>query len=94
MILSQQLKHLLHTRDITVAQLSRATGVPAKTVYHWLHGQSPRNLVQVKKIADHFSVTLDYLLFGQAMPANPIEELKNDILAGVFEVVLRRVRDP
>lgn len=94
MILSQQLKLLLNSKDITVAQLSRATSVPAKTVYHWLHGQSPRNLVQVKKIADYFGVTLDYLLFGQMTPDVGIESLKNDILAGVFEVVLRKVKGP
>jgi transcriptional regulator with XRE-family HTH domain len=94
MILNQQLKLLLNNKDITVAQLSRATAVPAKTIYHWLHGQSPRNLVQVKKIADYFGVTLDYLLFGQLAPVAGIDTLKNDILAGVFEVVLRKVKNP
>jgi transcriptional regulator with XRE-family HTH domain len=94
MILNQQLKHLLSTRDITVAQLSRATEVPAKTIYHWLHGQSPRNLVQVKKIADYFGVSLDFLLFGQLPPVTGIDHLKSDILAGIFEVVLRKVKQP
>lgn len=57
-------------------------------------GQWPKSIRQVKKVADYFEVDLDYLCFGiKSKPAkNKIEELQDEINAGIFEVVLRRVR--
>lgn len=95
MILQKQLRQLLKRQDMTVAQLSRATQVNAKTLYQWLYGQSPRNLEQVKKIADHFHVTIDFLVFGTKQPASDeYRSLEKDINAGIYEVILRRVKKP
>lgn len=92
MIYGQQLKKLLKENDIKVAQLARATGVSSKTIYQWLNGQHPRNLVQVKKISDYFQVTVDFLVFGQIHAQTPaIEQLKDEIWAGRFEVFLRPI---
>ena len=51
MKLDTQLKQFIKKADITVAQLARASGVSAKTIYNWLEGQAPRNIQQVKKVA-------------------------------------------
>ena len=64
MTLNKQLKNLLKDKDVTIAQLARATTISAKTLYQWLNGQSPKNLLQVRKVADYFEVTIDYLAFG------------------------------
>jgi transcriptional regulator with XRE-family HTH domain len=93
MQLSKNLKKLLAVRDIKASQLARSTQVPFQTIHNWLAGQSPRNFDQVKSIAEYFEVSLDYLLYGTDVKKNDlIEEFKDEINAGVFEVILRRVK--
>ena len=94
MKLDKQLKALLRENDINVAQLARKAGVSSKTIYNWLEGQMPRDIGAVKKVADHFGVTLDFLCYEIATqkPSSEIERHIDEINAGVFEVVLRRSR--
>jgi len=87
------LKKLLHEHDITAAQLGRACKIPPQTINNWLSGQEPRSLNQIKAVADHFNVSVDYLVYGkEEKKKEPIEELREEINAGIFEVVLRRVK--
>lgn len=91
MTLNKQLKILLQNKDITVAQLARATKISAKTLYQWLNGQSPKNLIQVRKVADYFEVTIDFLAFGiVAKNKTELTDFQNEINVGIFEVVLRK----
>lgn len=92
MKLEQILKDLLHERDMTVAQLSRTTGVALQTLDNWLSGQEPRSLRQVKKVASYFEVPVDYLCFGETSEKKTIEDYKEEINAGIFEVILRRAK--
>jgi transcriptional regulator with XRE-family HTH domain len=95
MKLPTQLKELIHRNDTTVAQVARATKISSKTIYQWINGQKPRDLDQVKKVADHFEVTIDFLAFGiETTKSNPIAELKDEINAGFFEVILRKTNKP
>lgn len=88
------LKELIKKRGITITALSRATKVPLQTLHGWLQGSEPRSLKQVKSVADFFNVDLDYLCFGieGEKNKNNITEFEDEINAGIFEVVLRRVR--
>jgi transcriptional regulator with XRE-family HTH domain len=95
--LNSTLKKLLKDNDLTVAQLSRATKVPVQTIHNWLHGQEPRSFVQIKKLADYFQISVDELVYGLSSkkPNNlfePIKEYSEEINAGIFEVVLRRIK--
>lgn len=58
------LKELIHEKDITAVHLARSTKVPPQTLNNWLSGQMPRNLDQLKAVADYFQVSLDYLIYG------------------------------
>ncbi len=87
------LKKLLSEHDLTAAQLARACKIPAQTLNNWLSGQEPRNLNQIKSVADYFKVSVDYLVYGHLeTKKQPIEEFKEEIFAGNFEVILRRIR--
>lgn len=88
------LKKLIRERGISITHLSRATRVPLQTLHGWLQGSEPKSIRQVKKVADYFDVDLDYLCFGiKPKPVkNKIEELQEEINAGIFEVVLRRIK--
>lgn len=86
------LKKLLHEHDLTAAQLARACKIPPQTINNWLSGQEPRNLVQIKAVADYFRVSVDFLVYGKEEKKDSFEEYKDEINAGTFEVVLRRVK--
>lgn len=77
---------------MSVAQLSRATRLPRQTIDNWLTGQEPRSLKQVKKVAEYFGVPMDFLCFGEKPKDKSIHDFEKEINAGVFEVVLRRVK--
>ena len=94
--LNTNLKMLLRNNNLTATQLARATKVPVQTIHNWIHGQEPRSFKQIKKIADYFELTVDELVYspaGKAFRVGPIKEFIEEINAGVFEVVLRKVRD-
>ena len=91
MILKTILKKLISEKGITITALSRATKVPLQTLHGWLHGSEPKSLKQVKKVADHLGVDLDYLCFGVEPKKSNFSDYHEEINAGIFEVVLRRV---
>lgn len=87
------LKRLIKDKGITITHLSRHTKVPLQTIHGWLQGSEPKNIKQVKAVADYLDVDLDFLCFGiKSKRTNSIEEFQDEINAGVFEVVLRRVK--
>jgi transcriptional regulator with XRE-family HTH domain len=94
MQLSKILKKLMSDKDLKASQLSRATGVPAQTLHNWLSGQKPRDIDQVKMVAEHFQISLDYLLYGinEKIEKLSFEQYQNEINAGVFEVILKKIR--
>ena len=93
MDLAKSLKKLMFEKDIKVTQLSRATKVPATTLHNWLSGQTPKDIKQVKRVADYFSVSLDQLFFPNLVhKTNPLKSvLEDEVFAGEFEVILRRI---
>lgn len=93
MILAGQLKKLLKTHDLTIAKLSRATGLSQKTLRSWAEGSEPKRISEVKILARYFDMTLDQLLFGEVPKVkNKLEQYEEEIQAGIFEVILRRVK--
>lgn len=88
------LRKLLYENDMTAAQLARATGIAPQTINNWLGGQEPRSLTHLKKVADYFEISVDELVYGgfKVKTQEPLSEYEDEINAGLFEVVLRRVR--
>jgi hypothetical protein len=49
----------------------------------------------VKAVADYFGTTVDYLAYGSSdiqQGTDPFLEYQEDINAGTFEVILRRIK--
>ena len=87
------LKKKLQDEDLKVTELSRATKVPLQTLHNWLSGQKPRDIDQVKRVADHFGVSINNLCFGEIEKSNrELADFKDEIMAGVFEVIIRKPR--
>lgn len=93
-LISKNLKDLLKSRDMTIAQLARATGIAQQTLNNWLAGLEPRSMVQIKKVANHFEVSVDWLVYGEKgkVKETDFNDYKDEINAGVFEVILRRTK--
>lgn len=67
---------LLQKYGETAYQVSKATGVSQTTFSNWKSGRSNPKTDALQKIADHFGVTVDYLMTGKNEPAkkeNPYE---------------------
>lgn len=94
--LSSILKSAMKRANIGAPTLSKRTGVPRQTIANWIAGQSPQNLEDVRTIAKYFSMTIDQLCFvdtaNEDSNNNKLEEFSDEINAGVFEVVLRRMK--
>jgi transcriptional regulator with XRE-family HTH domain len=88
------LKELLKEKGITITFLAKNSGVPLQTIHGWLSGSKPKNIDQVKIIADYFNVTIDYLCFAISSTGRQetIKEYSDEINAGQFEVILRPIK--
>ncbi len=62
--LKRQLARLIRERGLTGAELARRSGIPKQSISDWLAGVRPRNISQVKKIADTLGIGLTELCFG------------------------------
>ena len=91
MKLSQVLKANLDKKRIKITELSKATKIPVQTLHNWLAGQKPRDIEQVKKVADFFGISINKLCFDEIEHTNrDISEFREGLLSGVFEVVIRK----
>lgn len=99
MKLASRLRQQINGRGVSVTALAKATRIPAQTIHNWLAGSKPRDLDQVKRVADYFGVSVDDLAYGagtakdeSSQHSNPIRDFRDEINAGVFEVILRKVK--
>lgn len=97
--LKVELKKRLKARGMTVAHLSRTTGISRRTLNDWLGGSPPRNIADVKKVAQVLGTTVDDLCFAEAISQSELESRtlfaltdEEGWLSGTFEIKLRKVK--
>lgn len=97
MNLKKQLQRYLKKHGMTATQLARKADVPNSCLCDWLSGVSPRNLDNVKKIAEVLAISVDELCFGTdaAVPRVQIHDfcriINGESLEGVFEIKMKKV---
>ena len=63
-------ERLLRLHETTVYRVAKATGISATTFTDWKNGRSMPKADKLKRIADHFGVSLEYMLgLGENAPA-------------------------
>ncbi len=93
MKLSNNLKTLMTKEKINLVELAQAAKVPKQTLHNWLSGAEPKSLDQVRAVANVFGLSIEELCYGEKTKSrDSIEEYTQEINAGVFEVVLRRIK--
>lgn len=64
-IICEMLNELLNTRKINLAKVVKDTGIAFTTLDDWANGRSiPLADENLKKLANYFGVSLEYLCFG------------------------------
>lgn len=95
MTLASNIKQKLKELGISASRLARDTGVPTTTVFNWLNGQAPKNIKQLKAVAAYLHVSIEELVFNENPPTQSKSVLEdfigNELYAGRYEVVLRRI---
>lgn len=74
-------EQLLQKRGITAYRVSKDTGITQTLLSNWKNGKSVPNMHNLKKIADYFNVTIDYLLEGEEKKDNDFSELEGVYLS-------------
>lgn len=97
MNLKKQLRLYLEYRGITASQLAKKSTVPKQSLSDWLAGSNPRDVRQVKLVADVFGVTIDNLMFGDGIEnksdTTGLDDLLgDDWISGQFEIKIRRIK--
>lgn len=70
-------EQLLQKHGATAYQVSKATGISTGTLSDWKAGRSTPKQDKLKKIADFFGVTVDYLMGSDEEKKENVFEAKN-----------------
>jgi transcriptional regulator with XRE-family HTH domain len=85
------------SKKISIRELSKIAQVPHSTLSSWLAGSVPDNYPALKRIADHFGISLSYLLLqeedkvsAQNVPAvNAVFQSGHTLFNGICEVHIK-----
>ncbi len=68
-------EQLLQKYGVTAYKVSKETGITQSTLSDWKRGRSTPKTENMKKIADYFGVTVEYLMTGKNEPKEKAPEL-------------------
>lgn len=57
------LKRLMSEKNLSMRELSKRTGVPYSKLQEWCGDRSPKNPIQIQKVASFFGVTIGFNWF-------------------------------
>ena len=79
----QIFEHLLKSNGTTVYRVAKSTGISSTTFTDWKNGRSAPKADKLKRIADHFGVTLEYMLGVSESAAAALPEKKIPIIGEI-----------
>lgn len=74
-IMYEIFEQLLQKYGVTAYKVSKETGITQSTLSDWKRGRSTPKTENMKKIADYFGVTVEYLMTGKNEPKEKDPEL-------------------
>ena len=75
---------LLQERKVTPYKVSKETGISQQVLAYWKAGRSTPKQDKLKKIADYFGVSVDYLMTGSDSQPQKPEVSEEDIKVALF----------
>lgn len=98
-IFARQLTALMKEHRLTIADAAKIAGKAQSTIGDWCSGTSPDDFAAVQRLANHFNVSLGFLLTsledkkdGEAIP--PITAVFSDgglLFDGIAHITVRRL---
>ncbi len=92
LVLARELKALLAEYGLRAADLSRKSGVPRSVLSDWMAGAAPRNISQVRAVAEVLGTNIDSLCFGMDGKSSDAK-IDGAWMTGTFQGRLRRIKD-
>lgn len=71
---------VLSRQGIKVTELSRKTGIPAKTIYHWINGVAANDIYRIYDIAQVLKIPIETLIFGDAPIPSSAEQSYDSVV--------------
>lgn len=95
--IGQVMKRLLLAQRKSLKEVSRDTGIPYSTLHTWLENRQPKDILKTQALADYLGISLHQLLFDQLdsrdeKPRDQIPHIGNDLIQGVFEIIVRKIK--
>ena len=89
------LSQLMKEKRISGRSLAKGLSVPYRTIQEWAGPGSrmPRDPDTIRQMAEFFSVSTHYLLFGEEDPHSMLGEIlhKTELHTGLYEITIRKV---
>lgn len=87
--ISKNLKKIMKERDLTLAQLSKLSGVPKSTIHNIISGHDA-SVKTVEKLRKALNVSVAKLLYGEEEIETLNSSSPEDVLSGLFEIIIRK----
>lgn len=90
---TEVLKLLIDKNDVTMAELSKGTGIAKSTIHNLINGTEP-TLSKLQALASYFGVSIDYLTTGREVGLDPLEKIITaTVHKGIYEVTIKKLLD-
>jgi transcriptional regulator with XRE-family HTH domain len=90
MNVAMNLTKYIKDANISLNEFSQRVSISPSTIHGWLNGVPPKNINDLKKIAEYFNVSLDELCFGDVKKSNETNVVIS-IGSDSYKVILKRV---
>jgi transcriptional regulator with XRE-family HTH domain len=89
-MLAKQLQKQMHLKGVSLAQLSRLSGVAKPTIHGWLTGRKPMDLNHLRSVARTLEISVHELLYGEPDPYASCPDL-TEIFYGDIRITVHRI---
>lgn len=90
-------EQLRQKRGVSVYKIAKETGVTQSTLSDWKRGRSTPKTDNMKKLADYFGVSIDYLTTGEEPGlenTNINDQIEDRDIAKRFDDIIGDINDP
>ena len=93
-MLGKNLEEILRSKELTVTELSKATGIARTTLLGWIKGTSSSpNIAQLDLVAQYLKISIEELAFGRKTKQPELADLLDSatLHTGLYKLTIERV---
>jgi len=90
--LDKNLKRLMKENALSMRTLSQKVDLPVSTIHGWLHGAAPKSIMDLKRVAHYFHLSVDELCFNDDLNGRYIDPEISLQLKGIeYRLLIKKV---